>query len=247
MPSPDMNLYSINPRQMEADLPSHPFTVSSSQQSQWAYPPNTLFSHTEPSEISPANNFSRKNHVSTGPSMPYGFNGPSPMYIDPTLDPTINWLQRSADQQPDYLFDDMLAGAMSSSSPAPLLPASSSLSSADPSSNFTLTSDPLGSSQRPSCSDDLIQQYYPSPPATSSQDQGDVAITSTNIATAQSMSPVTIADSPSTPNAKKDASKFLPTARSKLTITIEEPNPETVADLMGILAKSKAKMKLELS
>ena len=61
------------------------------------------------------------------------------------------------------------------------------------------------------------------------------------------MSPMTVLDSPFTPETSKDASELSPSARSKLTLTIEEPNPETMADLMNILAKSKAKMKLELS
>ena len=243
----DVDPHTVSPTLMHTYPPSHSFAETIPQQQQWAYPPNTLSSPTKPSQMFMSNGFNLSSHVSTGPSAQSGYKAPSTMYIDPTFDPTANW--EPTDQQPtDYLFDDLLAGSMSSSFPAPLPPvdnpsgftSSSSSSSAllDPSSQPSNAGEPssLGT----------VQQYTST---LTSHDQGSIitSSTATATATARPMSPMSMADSPEATTTRKDPSELSLSARSRLTLTIEEPNPETMADLMGILAKSKAKMKLEVS
>ena len=238
---PDVSSHTVSPTFINRYPPSHLFHETGPQQPQWAYPSNTLSASAEPPQIFMSNGVSCTSHVPVGPSTHYGFKDLDPMCIDPTLNARPNWPYQSTDQQStEYIFNDMLAGSISSS-PAPLPPA-------HPSSGFASSSGLLGSYQRPfSAGRSSLSTIQHHTRTLSSRDQDDSTITSTAIGTAQTISPMTVLDSQSTSEASRDATELFPSARSKLTLTIEEPNLETMADLMSILAKCDAKAKLEWS
>ncbi|CAF9907239.1 hypothetical protein IMSHALPRED_005479 [Imshaugia aleurites] len=241
---PDIDYHTTSPTLMHTYASAHPFSDKiSQQQPQWPYSHSSSSMPTESTNMFMSNPLDLSTHLPAGSSTQSGTETLDPMHVDSNLDLAPTWPHDPTlapdPQSMDFFSNDMLTGTLSSSSSAPLSSTSSYPYPTRPSSSFP-SSGSLAPSRRPSKSGkSSLSTTRPYTATPSRRDQGLSITTDTT-------TPNTMVETSSNAEAIKEASKLSPSS-SKLTLTIDDPNSETVADLMGILAKSKAKMKLEVS
>ena len=183
------------------------------------------------------------------------------MDVDPTLNVLPTWsyhpVPETDQQDTKYFSDDLLTGPLSSSSFAPLPTALSCPSSARPSStvsssellNYSNQSiapeysgkDSLGADQSAFSSTASTRGQLPSTSGNT------IITTTTTITSAEPPDLHPQVESSTDAEGIQEASKSSSFPPSTLTLTIDEPDSETISDVLGILARSKGNMKLEVS
>ena len=231
------------------------------QQSQWSYIPKDLSLPTESPSIYMPKPLDFPNLVPAQPLTQPSTKSLSPMDVDPTFNLLPTWSYQpvpETDQQDmKYYPSDLLTGPLPSSSFAPLATASSCASSVRPSS--AVSSAELHSYSNQSIAPKYFgkdslganQSAFSSAASTRGQSpsiSGNTIITTTTtIASAEPPNPQTQVASSTDPREIPEASTSSSFSPSTLTLTIDDPDSETVSNVMGILARSKGNMKIEVS
>ena len=231
------------------------------RQSQWSYNPKDLSLSTEPSSMFMPKSLDFPNLVSAQPLPQPSTKSLSPMDVDPTLNLLPTWpyhpVSQTDQQDMKYFPDDLLTGPLSSPYFAPPPTASSCPSSVRPSSTVSSSEllnyfdqsiapeysgkDSLGASQSAFSSTTSTRGHLPSI-------SGSTNITTT--ATMASAEPPNLHSQVETSTGAegfREASQNSSFSPPTLTLTIDDPDSETISNVMGILASSKGNMKLEVS
>ena len=231
------------------------------QQSQWSYVPRSLSLPTESSNMSIPESLDFPNLVpAQSPNQP-STKPENPMDIDPALNLLPTWSYKpvpETDQQDlRYFPDDLMTGPLSSASFTPLPTASSCPSSVCPSSTVSSSElhdypyqyiapiysgkDSSRANQSPFSSTASTRGQLPSI-------SGNTMITTTTTMT--SAEPPDLHSQVETSTSAEgiqEASKNSSFSPSTLTLTIDDPDSESISNVMGILARSKGNMKIEVS
>lgn len=262
---PGIKSHSTSPTPVNAYPSTYPDSETlPQQQSQWSYIPKVLSLSTESSSMFMPKSLDFPNFVPAQQLPQPSTKSLSPMDIDPPLDLLPTWSYqpvRETDQQDmKYFPDDLLTGPLSSPYFAPFLTASSNPSSVRPSStvsssellNYSNQSvapeysgkDSLGASQSGFSSTASTRGRLPSI-------SGNTIITTTTTTTSAETpdlhSQVETSTRSSSAERIQEASQNSSFSPSTLTLTIDEPDSETISNVMEILARSKGNMKIEVS
>ena len=231
------------------------------QQSQWSYIPRNLSLPTESPNMFMPKSLDFPNLVPAQPLTQPSTKSLSPMDVDSTHHFLPTWpyqpVPETDQQDMKYFPDDLPTGPLSSSSFAPLPTASSCPSSVRPSSTVS-SSELLNYSNQyiaPKSSGNgslgANQSAYSSTASTRAQSpsiSGNTVITTaTTITSAESPNHHSRVAKSTGAEGIQEASKISPFSPSTLTLTIDEPDSETISNVMGILARSKGNMKIEVS
>ena len=258
---PDVKSQSTSPTLMDAYPSTTPDPVIvPQQQSQWSCPSNDLSLPTESPDMFMPNSLDFSTLVPARPLTQPSTEALNPMHVDPTINLVPTWCYQPTlepDQQDmKYFPDDLLTGNLSSSAFAPLPGALPCPSSARPSSTLSssgllnysnLTVAPKDSDKN---SLGANQSSFTSTP--SARDQAPsisghtITTTTTTITSAQPPTLHSQVETSSSAEGIQEASKSSSSSSSTLTLTIDDPNSETINNVMEILARSKGNMKLEV-
>ena len=259
---PDIKSLSTSPTLVNAYPSTSPDSETvAQQQSQWSYIPKDLSLPTESPNMSMPKSLNFPNLVPGHPLNQPSTKSESPMDIDPALNFLPTWSYQTVpetDQQDmKYFPDDLLTGPLSSSSFAPLPTASSCPSSVRPSSTVSSPellnySNQYVAPKYPG-EDSLRAKQTPFSSMASSRGQlpsvsGNTIITTTaTIASAEPPALHSQVETSTGAEAIQEASKNSSFSPSTLTLTIDDPDSESISNVMGILARSKGNMKIEVS
>ena len=259
---PDIKFQSTSPTLVDVYPSTSPDSETvPQQQSQWSYVPKDLSLPTEYPSMFMPKPLDFPNFVPAQPLTQPSAKSLSPVDVYPTLNLLPTWSYQptpETDQQDmKYFPDDVLSGSLSSSSFAPLPTASSCPSSVCPSSTVS-SSELLNYSNQSiapkySGKDSLgaNQSAFSSTASTRGQlppINGNTTITTTTTTTSAEPPDLHFQVESSTgAEGIQEASKNSSFSPSTLTLTIDEPDSETISNVMGMLARSKGNMKIEVS
>ena len=259
---PDIKSQSTSPTAVNAYLSTSPDSETvPQQQSQWSYISKDLSLSTESSSMFMPKSLDFPNLVPAQPLPQPSTKSLSPMDVDSTLNLLPTWpyqpVPETDQQDMKYFPDDLLTGPLSSPYFAPPPTASSCPSSIRPSSRVSSSEllnysnqniapeysgkDFLGASQSAFSSTASTRGQLPSI-------SGNTIITNNNTITSAEPPDLHFQVETSTgAEGIQEASKNCSFSPPTLTLTIGDPDSETISNVMGILARSKGNMKLEVS